>query len=80
MNNSIQKAIQKAVNDGIILGIKESKNILNDFIDTKISHNKPGVIFKYELNEFLDMYIKELIEQFKTEQNENTRFKTNGAD
>jgi phosphoglycerol transferase MdoB-like AlkP superfamily enzyme len=50
---------QREENNGIILGLKESKIIINDYFI-----HEP--IIKHELNEFLDRYIENLIEQFKT--------------
>jgi len=54
----------KCVNDGILLGLKSSLKILNQFLDKKLELNLPEYVNRVELNAFMDEHIKEMENKF----------------
>ena len=56
--SKVEDSLKVSINKGIILGMKESLNSLNQFIDEKQKMGLPESISKFELNTFLEEYIR----------------------
>ena len=57
--NKLKDSFRACINDGRILGLKESLRILNEFLDTKITMGYSEYITRAELRTFLETYINE---------------------
>lgn len=68
----VEDSLKVSINKGIILGMKESLKSLNQFIDEKQKMGLPESISKFELNTFLEEYIR-LIENRMDEEQEGTK-------
>lgn len=56
--SKVEDSLKVSINKGIILGMKESLKSLNQFIDEKQKMGLPESISKFELNTFLEEYIR----------------------
>lgn len=56
----LMNTLRSCMNDGIILGLKESSKILNSFLDRKVAEGYPEYISRKELKVFMDTYIAEM--------------------
>jgi hypothetical protein len=70
-NSTLKIHIEKAIQDGIVLGMKECLKILNQYLDIKQKKGFPAYIEKGELELYMNTYIleqeKQLNENFKLE-------------
>jgi len=64
-NSSLLDSLHACVNDGIVLGLKESLKVLNQFLDKKVEKGYPEYISRAELKTFMETYIKDTEENFK---------------
>lgn len=64
-NTLLADSFHACVNDGIVLGLKESLKSLNQFLDRKIAKGYPEYISRAELQTFLETYIKDTEENFR---------------
>ena len=55
--SEIENTIQDTLNDGIMMGLKECKMVLNILLTEKVNRGHAEYITKTELNAFLDEYI-----------------------
>ncbi len=64
-NTFLTKSFSDSVNDGIILGLKESLKILHQFLDKKVQKGYPEYISRTELQVFLETYINDTQENMR---------------
>lgn len=64
-NTLLADSFRACVNDGIVLGLKESLKSLNQFLDRKVAKGYPEYISRAELQTFLETYIKDTEEIFR---------------
>lgn len=64
-NTLLVNSFRACVNDGIVLGLKESLKSLNYFLDRKVAKGYPEYISRAELQIFLETYIKNTEENFR---------------
>jgi hypothetical protein len=58
-NNANTSFALSCVNDGIVLGMKESLKVLHQFLDKKVEKGLPEYISRAELQFFMEVYIKD---------------------
>lgn len=64
-NTLLADSFRACVNDGIVLGLKESLKSLHHFLDRKVAKGYPEYISRAELQTFLETYIKDTEENFR---------------
>ena len=64
--DKLKNSILESINDGRILGLKESIKALNGFLDKKIEMGYPEYISRNELNTFLETYVSESENNFNS--------------
>lgn len=57
--NKLAESFRECINDGRILGLKESLRILDEFLDRKVTMGYLEYITRAELQTFLETYINE---------------------